>query len=41
MSEERIKKDVVDHLYWDKRVDASSIAVDVSGTRVTRESGDH
>jgi osmotically-inducible protein OsmY len=37
MSEERIKKDVVDQLYWDKRVDASSIAVNVSGTRVTLE----
>ena len=35
MSEEQIKKDVVEQLYWDHRVDASSIMVEVSGGKVT------
>lgn len=37
MAEERIKKDVVDRLYWDKLVNASSLAVNVYGTWVTME----
>lgn len=32
--DERIKKDVVDHLFWDDRVDASGIDVSVSKGRV-------
>ncbi len=35
MSEEQIKKDVVEQLYWDQRVDAATITVEVSGGKVT------
>ena len=31
---EEIKKDVVDQLYWDNRIDASSVTVEVDGGRV-------
>ncbi|TXT56771.1 MAG: hypothetical protein BAJATHORv1_20364 [Candidatus Thorarchaeota archaeon] len=31
---ERIKKCVIDHLFWDNRVDASDIEVEVDGTEV-------
>jgi hyperosmotically inducible protein len=34
-SDEVIKTDVVDHLHWDSRVDASNIKVTVDGGRVT------
>jgi osmotically-inducible protein OsmY len=34
-SNEEIKKDVVDQLYWDSRIDASSIKVEVSDRKVT------
>jgi osmotically-inducible protein OsmY len=33
--EEKIKKDVIDNLYWDTRVDASDISVDVQDGQVT------
>ncbi len=32
---ENIKKDVIDSLYWDSRVDASDVQVEVAGTDVT------
>jgi osmotically-inducible protein OsmY len=35
MSDERIKKDVVDRLYWDNRVDASDVKVEVNDSKVT------
>jgi osmotically-inducible protein OsmY len=35
MSDERIKKDLVDQLYWDDRIDASQVQVDVSDGKVT------
>jgi osmotically-inducible protein OsmY len=35
VSEEQIKKDIVDQLYWDSRVDASEIEVEVTGDKVT------
>jgi len=31
----KLKKDVVDSLYWDSRVDASRIKVDVADGKVT------
>lgn len=34
-TDEQIKKDIVDQLYWDSRVDASDIKVEVSGGEVT------
>lgn len=34
-TEESIKKSVVDQLYWDDRVDASDVKIDVKGSRVT------
>lgn len=34
MSDEQIKKDIVDQLYWDQRVDASDVAVEVSDGEV-------
>jgi osmotically-inducible protein OsmY len=34
-TEEQIKRDVVDHLYWDNRVDASDVTVQVSNGTVT------
>ncbi len=34
-SDEAIKKDVVDHLYWDSRVDASDVMVEVLDGEVT------
>ena len=34
-SNERIKKDIVDHLYWDVRVDASEVKVVVEDGKVT------
>ncbi|MFP4085878.1 MAG: BON domain-containing protein [Desulfobacteraceae bacterium] len=37
MSEEQIKKDVVEQLYWDSRVNASDITVDVTDGKVTLE----
>ena len=37
ISEEKIKKDIVDQLYWDSRVDASEIEVEVDGNRVKLE----
>jgi len=37
ISEEKIKKDIVDQLYWDSRVDASEIKVKVDGNRVKLE----
>jgi osmotically-inducible protein OsmY len=37
MTEERIKKDVVDQLYWDNRIDASQIMVSVKEGKVTLE----
>ncbi len=33
-TDEQIKKDIVDHLYWDGRVDASNVKVEVSGGEV-------
>jgi osmotically-inducible protein OsmY len=35
--DEEIKKDIVDQLYWDSRVDASNITVDVEDGEVTLE----
>ncbi|MEA2071699.1 MAG: BON domain-containing protein [Asgard group archaeon] len=35
LTEENIKKNVVDQLYWDDRVDASKIDIDVTGKEVT------
>lgn len=34
-TDEEVKKDVVDQLYWDGRVDASEVKVEVSGGEVT------
>jgi len=34
ISEEKIKKDIVDQLYWDSRVDASKVEVEVDESRV-------
>ncbi|MFO7783893.1 MAG: BON domain-containing protein [Thermodesulfobacteriota bacterium] len=34
-TDERIKKDVVDELYWDDRVNASEVYVEVSNGTVT------
>jgi len=34
-NDEQIKKEVVDQLYWDSRVDASHVQVEVSGGKVT------
>lgn len=34
-SDQSIKKDIVDNLYWDARVNASDIKVDVKGGKVT------
>jgi hyperosmotically inducible protein len=34
-TEEQIKRDVVDQLYWDNRVDASDVTVEVSNGTVT------
>ncbi|MFO7985320.1 MAG: BON domain-containing protein [Desulfatiglandaceae bacterium] len=34
-TDEQIKKDVVDELYWDDRVDASKVTVEVSNVTVT------
>jgi osmotically-inducible protein OsmY len=34
-TEEQIKKDVVDQLYWDSRVDASKVKVEVDDGKVT------
>ncbi|MBD3370276.1 BON domain-containing protein [Candidatus Fermentibacteria bacterium] len=33
-SDEQIKKDVIDNLYWDSRIDASKVMVEVSNGRV-------
>lgn len=35
ISDEQIKKDIVDQLYWDQSVDASDVVVEVSDGRVT------
>ncbi len=35
MDKETIKKDVVDNLYWDMRIDASNVKVEVSDGKVT------
>lgn len=35
VSEEKIKKDIIDQLYWDSRVDASEVDVEVDGNKVT------
>lgn len=32
--DEKIKKDIVDHLYWDRRVDAADVKVEVSEGKV-------
>ncbi|MFO7796270.1 MAG: BON domain-containing protein [Promethearchaeati archaeon] len=34
ISEEKIKKDIVDQLYWDSRVDASEVEVEVDRSKV-------
>jgi len=34
-SSEEIKKDIVDQLYWDSRIDASNVKVEVSDKKVT------
>lgn len=34
-NDEVIKKDIVDHLYWDDRIDASTVNVEVSDSDVT------
>ena len=34
-TDEEIKKDIVDHLYWDYGVDASDVKVEVSDSNVT------
>jgi osmotically-inducible protein OsmY len=34
-SSEEIKKDIVDQLYWDSRIDASNVKVEVSDNKVT------
>jgi len=35
LSDEKIKKDIIDQLYWDSRVDASNVKVDVENYAVT------
>lgn len=35
VSEEKMKKDVIDELYWDPRVDASEVKVEIDGGKVT------
>ena len=34
-SDEKIKKDIIDHIYWDGRVDASNLTVSVERGHIT------